>query len=59
MIKTAGICPNVSKCMQFQMKWFIIQIGLKLFEVTQNWIKIRFHLARSWTELLLFVQNWF
>jgi len=35
MIKAVGICPNVSKCMQFQMKWFyIIQIGM-LLEVTQ------------------------
>jgi len=29
---------------------YIIQIGIKLFEVTQNWRKI-FHLARSWIEL--------
>jgi len=35
MIKAVEICPNVSKCMQFQMKWFyIIQIGM-LLEVTQ------------------------
>jgi len=41
------------------MKWlYIIQIGIKLFEVTQNWMKM-FHLARSWMELLLFVQSWF
>jgi len=36
MIKTVGICPNFSKCMQL-MKWlYIIQIGMKVFEVTQN-----------------------
>jgi len=41
------------------MKWlYIIQIGMKLFEVTQNWMKI-FHLAGSWIELLLFGQSWF
>jgi len=29
-----GICPNVYKCMQIQMRWlYIIQIGMKLFEV--------------------------
>jgi len=29
------------------MKWlYIIQIGMKLFEVTQNWMKM-FHLAQS------------
>ena len=41
------------------MKWlYIIQIGMKLFEATQNWIKT-FHLAQSWMELLLFRQSWF
>jgi len=35
---------------------YIIQIGMKLFEVTQNWMKM-FHLARSWMELLLFGQS--
>ena len=41
------------------MKWlYIIQIGLKLFEVPQNWIKM-FLLARFWMELLLFGQSWF
>jgi len=58
MIQAVGICPNVSKCMQFQMKWlYIIQIGIKLLEVTQN--LMMFHLARSWMELLLFAQSWF
>jgi len=34
MIKAVGICPNVSKCMQIQMKWlYITQIAMKLFEV--------------------------
>ena len=36
---------------------YIIQIGMKLFEVTQNWMM--FHLARSWMELLLFGQSQF
>ena len=41
------------------MKWlYIIQIGMKSFEVTQNWMKM-FHLARSLMELLLFGQSWF
>jgi len=34
------------------MKWsYIIQIGMKLFEVNQNWMKM-FHLAQSWMELM-------
>jgi len=42
------------------MKWlYIIQIGMKLFEVTQNWMKMFFHLVRNWMKLLLFVQSWF
>jgi len=31
------LAQNISKCMQFQMKWLhIIQIEMKLFEVSQN-----------------------
>jgi len=41
------------------MKWlYIIQIGMKPFEVTQHWMKM-LHLARSLMELLLFGQSWF
>ena len=37
MINTVGNSPNVSKCMQFLMKWlYIIRTGMKLFEVTQK-----------------------
>jgi len=41
------------------MKWLhIIQIGIKLFEVTQNWMKM-FHLAEVEWSYLMFVQNLF
>ena len=31
--KAIEICPNVSKCMQIEMKWlYIIQFAMKLFE---------------------------
>ena len=69
MIEAVGICPNVSNCMQIQMKnLYIIQIGMKLFEISQNWIKLfevtqnwmkMFHLAQIRMELLLFGQSWF
>ena len=37
-IKAVGIFSNVSKCMQIWMKrLYIIQIGMKLFEVPRNW----------------------
>jgi len=51
------------------MKWlYIIQIGMKLFEVPQKWIKLfeatqnwikKFHLTRIGMELLLFGQSRF
>jgi len=41
MIRAVGICPNVSNCMQILMKrLYITQIGIKLFEAPQSWIKL-------------------
>jgi len=41
MIEAVGIFPNVSNCMQISMKHlYITQIGLRLFEVHQKWIKL-------------------
>jgi len=41
MIEAVGIFPNVSNCMQISMKHlYITQIGMKLFEVHQKWLKL-------------------